>query len=43
MFEIYSMVSETHGDVDLVLGVKYFVELEAELSIRELKFNFLNM
>ena len=42
MFDIYSMVSEMHDNVDWVLGVKDIVELEAEKSIRELKFKFLN-
>ena len=36
------MGSETHDNLDLVLGAKTFVELEAELNMRELKFKFLN-
>ena len=36
------MVSETHDNVDLVLGVKLFNELKAEMSTRKLKFNFMN-
>ena len=42
IFEIYATVSELHDNVDLVLGVKNFIELEAELSKRELKLKFLN-
>ena len=33
MFEIYTMVSEIHDNVDLVLGVKNLVELEGEISM----------
>ena len=43
MFEIYTMVSEIHDNVDLVLGVKNFaVEFKKELHMSELKFTFLN-
>ena len=41
MCDIYVAVSEIHDNVDLVLGVKNFVELE-EISIREMPFKFLN-
>ena len=34
MFHIYTMVSETHDNVDFVLGVKIYVEVEAEVSMR---------
>ena len=34
MFEIYAMVPEIHDDVELVLFVKTFVALEAEISMR---------
>ena len=34
MFKIYGMFSEMHVNVDLVLDVKNFVELEPELSVR---------
>ena len=34
MFEIYTMVYEIHDNIDLVLGVKYFIELGAEISMR---------
>ena len=42
MFEIYTMVSEIHDNVNLILGVKNVIELEAEINMRELKFKFLN-
>ena len=42
MFEIYTMISEIHDNVDLVLGIKKFVYLEAEINMTELKFMFLN-
>ena len=35
------MVSEIHENVDLVLGFKNFVEVDAEMCLRELKFKFL--
>ena len=38
---MYTMVSEIHDNVDLVLGVKNFVKL-GEISMRELNFKFLN-
>ena len=41
MFEIYTMVSKAHENIDLILVVKNFVELEVELSMRELKFKCL--
>ena len=42
MFEIYTMISEIDDNVDLVLGVKTFVSLEGEISMRDLAFKFLN-
>ena len=42
MFEIYAMVSEIHDNVYLVSGFKNFVELEAEISRKELVFKLLN-
>ena len=39
MFEIYTMFYEIHDNVDLVLGVKNFMELEGEISMRELTYN----
>ena len=41
MFGIYMMVSKIHDSVDLVLSVKILIESEAEISMRELKLNFL--
>ena len=40
IFEIYVMVSEIHDNVNLVLGVKTFMELDGEISMRELTFKF---
>ena len=42
MFEMYTSVSKMYDNVDLFLCAKYFVELETEISMRELKFKFLN-
>ena len=42
MFQIYIMVSEIHENVGLALGIKIIVELEAAMSMRELKFKFMN-
>ena len=42
MLEIDTFVSEKHGNAYLVSGVKHFVELEEERTMRELKFTFLN-
>ena len=39
MFEIYTMVSTIHDNVNLFLGVIHFVELEAEKTMRHFKFN----
>ena len=41
MHEINTVLSEIHEHGDLDLGVENFVELGAEISIRELKFKFL--
>ena len=38
MFETYTMVSEIHDNVYLVLGVKNFVELEGETKYERPKF-----
>ena len=40
--ENYMMVSEIHDNGDLVLRFKNFVELEGEISMKELTFKFLN-
>ena len=42
MPEIYTLVLDIHDNVNLVLGVKIFLEMEAEISMRQLKFKFLN-
>ena len=41
-FEIYTLVSEIHGNVDLVLGIKNVFKLESVLNSRECCFKFLN-
>ena len=40
MFVIYTTASEIHDTVDLVLGIKIFVELD--IHMRELKVKFFN-
>ena len=40
-FEIYTLVSEIHANVDLVLGIKNIFELEGVMNSREC-FSFLN-
>ena len=42
MLVIYSMVSEIHDNADLALGVENVIELEGEISMRELNFKLLN-
>ena len=41
-FEIYTLVSEIHGNVDLVLGIKNVFELEGVINSRDCRFEFLN-
>ena len=41
-FEFYTMVSETHINVGVILGLKTFVELGAEFSVRESKVKLLS-
>ena len=41
-FEIYTLVSEIHENVDLVLGIKNVFELEGVISARDCRFKFLN-
>ena len=41
-FEIYTLVSEIHENVDLVLGIKYVFELEGVINSRDCRFEFLN-
>ena len=42
-FEIYTLVSEIHENVDLVLGIKNVFELEGVINSRDCCFTFLNM
>ena len=41
-FEIYTLVSEIHKNVDLVLGIKNVFELEGIINSRDGRFEFLN-
>ena len=41
-FEIYTLVSEIHENVDLVLGIKNICELEGVINSRDCRFEFLN-
>ena len=41
-FEIYIMVSEIHETLGIVIGMKNFIEFEANLDTREFKFTFLS-
>ena len=41
-FEIYTLVSEIHENVDLVLGIKNVFELEGVINSRDCQFEFLN-
>ena len=41
-FEIYTLVSEIHENVDLVLGIKNVFELEGVTNSRDCWFKFLN-
>ena len=41
-FEIYTLVSEIHENVDLVLGIKNVFELEGVINLRDCRFEFLN-
>ena len=41
-FEIYTLVSEIHENVDLVLGIKNVFELEGVINSRHCCFEFLN-
>ena len=42
MFEIYTLVSKIHENVDLVLGIKNVFELEGIINSRDCCFKFLN-
>ena len=41
-FEIYTLISEIHGNVDLVLGIKKVLELEGVINSMDCRFEFLN-
>ena len=41
-FKVYTLVSEIHENVDLVLGIKNICELEGVINSRDCSFNFLN-
>ena len=41
-FEIYTLVSEIHENVDSVLGIKNVFELEGVINSRDCRFEFLN-
>ena len=41
-FEIFTLVSEIHETMDLVLGIKNIFELEGIIYSRESHFSFLN-
>ena len=41
-FEIYTLVSEIHENVDLVLGIKNIFQLEGVTSSRDCSFKFMN-
>ena len=41
-FEIYTLVSEIHENVDLVLGIKNVFKLEGVINSRDCRFKFLN-
>ena len=40
--EIYTLVSEIHENIDLVMGIKNVFELEGGINSRDYCFNFLN-
>ena len=42
IFEIYTVVSEIHENIDLVLGIKNMFELEGIINLQECYFGFLN-
>ena len=41
-FEIYTLVSEIHENVDLVLGIKNIFEVECVINSQDCCFKFLN-
>ena len=42
LFEVFTLVSEKHDHVDLVLGIKNAYELEGIVDTRDSSFRFLN-
>ena len=42
LFEVFTLVSEIHDNVDLVLGIKNAYELEGIVDMRDSSFKFLN-
>ena len=42
LFEVYTLVSEIHDNVDLVLGMKNAYELEGIADMQDSSFKFLN-
>ena len=41
-FEVFTLVSEIHDNLDLVLGIKNVFELECVIDIKDSSFKFLN-
>ena len=41
-FQIYTLVSEIHEIIDLILGIKNMFELEGIINLQECCFSFLN-
>ena len=41
-FQVFTLVSEIHENVDLVLGIKIIFELEGVIDLHESCFKFLN-
>ena len=41
-FEIYTLVSQIHENVDLILGIKNVFEIEGVTNSRDCQFKFLN-
>ena len=41
-FEIYTLVSEIHENIDLILGIKNVFEMEGMINSRDCCFKFLN-
>ena len=41
-FEVFTLVSEMHGNVNLVLGMKNVFQFEGVIDTQDLLFKFLN-